>query len=125
MLMFGREMHLPVDLVYGPHPQIKEYPDETGVIYEYTDDLQKRLWKVHAKARDNIVKASDRQKRQYDIKANINSFKVSDVVWLFKYTRVKNRSPKLQRNWDGPYFITEVISDIIYRKNLTDLVEIL
>ena len=115
MLMLGREMNLPVDLVYGPHPQTEEYPDETGVIYEYTDDLQKRLWKVHAKARDNIVKASDRQKRQYDIKANVNSFEVGDVVWLFKYNRVKNRSPKLQRNWDGPYFITEVISDIIYR----------
>ena len=115
MLMLGREILLPIDLIYGPHPQITQYPDETEAKYEYVDRLQRTIWKVHDRARENILKASDKQKRHYDVNANQNSYKVGDVVWLYTFTRVKKRSPKLQRKWDGPYFVTQVFSDIIYK----------
>ncbi|CAC5383596.1 unnamed protein product [Mytilus coruscus] len=36
MLMLGREIQLPVDLIYGPHPQKIEYPDETGSLNDYS-----------------------------------------------------------------------------------------
>lgn len=29
MLMFGREIELPIDFIYGPHPQRDEFPNET------------------------------------------------------------------------------------------------
>ncbi|VDI28058.1 Hypothetical predicted protein, partial [Mytilus galloprovincialis] len=29
MLMLGREIELPIDLIYGPHPQRDEFPNET------------------------------------------------------------------------------------------------
>ena len=64
MLMLGREIELPVDLIYGPHPQSEEFPDETQAVFAYSDNMQKRMWKVQEKARSNILKASDRQKRQ-------------------------------------------------------------
>jgi hypothetical protein len=28
MLMLGREIELPVDLIYGPHPQSEEFPEQ-------------------------------------------------------------------------------------------------
>ena len=115
MMMFGRETSLPVDLIYGPHPQRDENSEETGVEFQYVDKLQKRMWKVHKKARQSIIIASEKQKRQYDLKSNQKSYTVGDVVWLYTFTRVKKRSPKLQRNWDGPYFVTQVVSDIVYK----------
>ncbi|CAG2235912.1 unnamed protein product [Mytilus edulis] len=42
MLMLGRELQLPVDLIYGPHPQEIEYPDET---VSHNDYVKNRLWK--------------------------------------------------------------------------------
>lgn len=115
MLMLGREIELPVDLIYGPHPQSEEFPDETQAVFAYSDNMQKRMWKVQEKARSNILKASDRQKRQYDVRVNQHRYQTGDVVWLHTLLRVKQRSPKLQRNWDGPYFVTKVMSDVIYK----------
>ncbi|CAG2249075.1 unnamed protein product [Mytilus edulis] len=115
MLMLGRELQLPVDLIYGPHPQEIEYPDETVSHNDYVKSMQESIWKVSAKARQNISKNSDKQKRQYDVKAHENTYKTGDVVWLYTFNRKPKLSPKLQRNWDGPYFVIEVISDLIYK----------
>ena len=120
MLMLGREVTLPVDLLYGQYPQSEEFKDENLAFNKYVEDLQKRMWKIHDKARANIIKASEKQKRSYDVNANQNSYKIGDVVWLFTNTRTKNKTPKLQRNWEGPYFVIEVISDIIYKIKKTE-----
>ncbi|VDI24463.1 Hypothetical predicted protein [Mytilus galloprovincialis] len=115
MLMLGREIELPIDLMYGPHPQRDEFPTETEAANSYVHNLETLMWKIQQKARKNIISASEKQKRQYDIKANQNAYKVGEPVWLNILARVKHISPKLQRHWDGPYIITEVISDVIYR----------
>ena len=57
MLMLGREIELPEDLIYGPHPQSEKCPDETQAVFAYSDNMQKRMFKVHEKARSNILKA--------------------------------------------------------------------
>ncbi|CAG2215770.1 unnamed protein product [Mytilus edulis] len=82
-LMLGREIELPIDIIYGSHPQHEEF-------------------------REN-------QKKQYDIKSYQHSYQKGNVVWLYTPTRVKNISPKLQRKWDGPYFIVTVLSDVTYK----------
>ena len=43
MLMLGREIELPVDLIYGPHPQSEEFPDETQAVFAYSDNMQRRM----------------------------------------------------------------------------------
>jgi hypothetical protein len=50
MLMLGREMELTVELIYGPHPQSKAFPDETQAVFAYSDNMQKRMWKVKKKS---------------------------------------------------------------------------
>lgn len=63
-------------------PIHKEFPDETQAVFAYSDNMQKRMWKVQEKARSNILKASDRQKRQYDVRVNQHRYQTGDVVWL-------------------------------------------
>ncbi|CAC5407279.1 unnamed protein product [Mytilus coruscus] len=79
MLMIGRNIQLPVDLIYDPQPQKIEYPDETGSWNDYVKNMQEGIWKVSAKARQNITKNSDKQKRQYDVTAHENTYKTGDV----------------------------------------------
>ncbi|VDI66669.1 Hypothetical predicted protein [Mytilus galloprovincialis] len=114
-MMLGREIELPIDLIYGPHPQHEEFIDETQVVNEHMIQITQNMWKVHEKARRNMVNASENQKKQYDIKSYQHSYKKGNVVWLYTPTRVKNISPKLQRKWDGPYFIVTVLSDVTYK----------
>lgn len=113
--MLGREIELPIDLIYGPLPQMDKFRNETGATNANGRDLRKLMFKVQQNARKNISLASDRQKHQYDIRARQHSYKTGDVVWLYTFTRTKNLSPKLQNSWEGPYIITEVIPDVIYK----------
>jgi hypothetical protein len=47
--------------------------------------------------------------------ANLAGFQEGDKVWLYRPTRKKVKSPKLQASWEGPYIITTRINDVIYR----------
>ena len=42
--MLGREIDLPVDLMFGPHPQLNEFKDELEATQEHMqDDDQKHV----------------------------------------------------------------------------------
>ena len=73
------------------------------------------MWKVYEKAKSNILKASGNPKWQYYVKYYQNKYKVRDTVWLHTFNRTKHKSPKLQRNWHGPYLIVAVLSNLIYK----------
>jgi hypothetical protein len=64
MLMFGREIELPIDLLYGPHPE--KQGNVIGSEGSYLWNLTQTLWSIHNIAREKMKQASDRQKRQYD-----------------------------------------------------------
>ncbi|CAG2187307.1 unnamed protein product [Mytilus edulis] len=67
-MMFGREVHMPIDLIYGVHS-----PDSKLSRPEYIDHLTSRMDKVHTVVRDRLVHAAARQKRKYDLTSkNIN-----------------------------------------------------
>ena len=42
-------------------------------------------------------------------------FNIGDRVWLFTPKRKKGVSPKLQRNWDGPFVILKKVNDVTFR----------
>lgn len=113
MLMFGREIELPIDLLYGPHPE--KQGNLIGSEGSYLWNLTQTLWSIHNIAREKMKQASDRQKRQYDHKICARQYRVGDPVWVFNPTKTKGRSPKLQCQWMGPYYIAEVYTDLIYK----------
>ena len=115
MLMMGREAELPIDLIYGPHPQQDILTENKDKIFDYIDKLMQRLWSIHNKARHKVIESSSRQKRHYNLKFHQNQYKIGDPVWLYVYPHMKGVTTKLTRNWDGPYFIITAYSDVVYK----------
>ena len=108
-VLFGREMRLPSDLLFGCKPGT----DISG--QDYVSELQKRLEDVHEIVRKNLRLASDRMKRYYDSRADQGGYNEGDLVWLYNPRRKRGFCPKLQKNWEGPYVIKKRINDEIYR----------
>ena len=65
-LMFGREIRLPVDLMFGAPESEKDLKDTSA----YARSLQDKIRKVHSYAREHLAMESDRQKRKYNRRLN-------------------------------------------------------
>jgi hypothetical protein len=107
MMVFGRELRLPCDLLFGVPP------DKEQSTTDYAADLLERLHHTHHYARRHLKVASDRMKAGYDRLANSAGFQEGDQVWLYRLTRTRGRSPKLQSGW-GPYKVISRINDGVY-----------
>ncbi|KAJ8009501.1 hypothetical protein DPEC_G00089540 [Dallia pectoralis] len=113
MMLFGREITEPVDLVAGLPPD----PDNTTTPPSYVVQLKKRLELSHQLAREALGKSVERAKRQYDKNVCKVQHKVGDAVWLLiKGTkRVQNKVRKFLPSYEGPYFVVGVLDDLVYR----------
>jgi hypothetical protein len=110
-MMLGRETELPIDILIGAPPE--EPTAKSGI--EYVDNMKERMELVYDKARSNGQRRSDRQKRNYDLKAQVKKYERGDAVWLHNPARKKGVSPKLTRAWEGPYLVVHRLSDVTYR----------
>ena len=63
MMMLGREVRLPVDLLIAP---ATSEPCEPAKEMGYPSELRGRLEEAHQRARDQLKKSARRQKKQYD-----------------------------------------------------------
>src|SRR5215469_2910375 len=84
-------------------------------VSNYVMELQEKLSMVHQGVRNKIKLSSDRIKARYDLRANSAGFKDGDQVWLCNPQRRRERSPKLQSHWEGPYRVTKRINDVVHR----------
>ncbi|CAC5385676.1 unnamed protein product [Mytilus coruscus] len=109
-MMFGREVHMPIDLSYGVHSA-----DSKLSRPEYIDQLTSRMDKVHTVVKDRLVHAAARQKRKYYLTSKNDQYKVGDGVMLRDSKKYKGRSPKFQFKWEGPFTVIKQISDILYQ----------
>ena len=83
MLMNGRELTLPVDLMYGRSDE--EYTGQS----QYVCDRQRRLEAVHSFAHSTASLHHNRSKRRYDLRANTSRFEPGDRVWMANPQRMK------------------------------------
>ena len=90
--MLGREVFLPVDVIFG-RPPGQELEAE-----EYIHDLQHRLEVAHEYVRAKLQKATQRQKPYYNRKAHGKLFEAGDLVWLFE----TGQKPKAQEPYQIP-----------------------
>ena len=58
---------------------------------------------------------TDSKKERYDATSNCDQLDVGNSVWLYCPQRKKGISPKLTRQWQGSYFMTKQINDMVYR----------
>ena len=108
-LMFGRNVHLPVDLMYGTgKPDVVTYG-------EYATRLKKSIEAAYLRVRENVSKKHECQKQFYDRKCHGDPFEEGDLVWLHSPVVPRGKSRKFHHPWTGPWRITECLSDVTYR----------
>ena len=79
MLMFGRELRVPLGLLLGqPHADIKELS-----YLENAERLQASIVTVHDFARDHQQAGSQRMKRRYDIRSEAFTFTKGGLCLLY------------------------------------------
>ena len=103
-MMLGREVALPLDVVMG-RPREDTPPCPT----KYTEWLRQSLEGAHRFAREQLGKASVRQKRGYDKKVQIRQIRVGQFVWYWYPRRSK---VKLGNGWTGPYLVIREIGPL-------------
>jgi hypothetical protein len=107
--MFGRELRLPYDLLFGAPPD-KERPTTVHAV-----ELVDHLHDIDDYARRHLKLASNWMKTRFDKVANCAGYHEGDWVWLYRPIRTKKKSPNLQSSWDGTYKIITRINDVVYR----------
>ncbi|KAJ8933529.1 hypothetical protein NQ318_002544 [Aromia moschata] len=108
-------MKLPTDLILG---RLLEENQERS-LPEFVKDLRERLDWIHRFASEKLKMHSEKMKQRLDTTSTETAFEPGDAVWLYAPKRMKGRSPKLQKNWEGPYTIIKKINDLVYRIQLS------
>ena len=106
ILMLGKEINLPIDLMVGyPPNQESHYECST----EYVEWLHRTIKKVHDLAREQLKGAARRQKTNYDRGYKPVKFEKGEYVWRYYPPSAKK---KLGKGWVGPYKVLGCPSDI-------------
>lgn len=109
LMMLGREVRQPLDLVFD----IKTIPSKQPG--EYVTELEERINTLHSLARKTIGGSQNYQKKYYDNTKNQTAFEEGDVVYKLNKGHKAGHSTKLQPIWKGPFLVTEALSPLLYR----------
>jgi len=93
-------------------------PDVDNTDISPDNVVEKRMCEItdtYRLVRENLQKAAERQKRQYDMRVRPALFKSGDVVWYFYPRRRQGRSAKWQRFYTGPFTVLEQLGPVSYR----------
>ena len=102
-LMFGRELRLPPDVVYGLPPACQ--PTSSN---QYIRSLDAALQDTYQRCRQHDSCSHRYQKDYYDRRSSSKKFKVGDRVWLLNTVIKPGESSKLHRPWTGPFTIKAI-----------------
>ena len=106
-LMYGREMRLPIDIMYRPpNPEISRS--------QYAQEVRETLQNAYKSAREKLHMAHQRQKDYYDRRTQGTRFNEGDSVWLWSPVPKKGVAPKFHEPWTGPYQVNKRLSDVTY-----------
>ena len=109
-LMFGREVRLPIDLVFDTPPG---YPSPS-LTNRYAT-LRKYLQEAYHFFREHTKSRQLRQKGLCDRRIGGKPYQVHDRVWLHCPAVPKGRAHRFHRQWQGPFRVVTVLSDAVYR----------
>ena len=109
LMMLGREITLPIDLMIGNI-------EKSGLTSsDYVVRLKSILQQVHQLARENLLSSQLRQKKDYDLRLKAKTYEVGDLVYKLDSAKKVGQSPKLQQVWKGPFLVTKVLSPVLYK----------
>ena len=99
MLLFGREMPLPLNWVLPP-PLRTQFER-----HEWNAHIHEQLDQLHRIARKNIGLTQHKQKRYTDIKKYEKRYNIGDYVYKLNTSKTSGVSKKLNKKFVGPYLI--------------------
>ncbi|KAJ8333553.1 hypothetical protein SKAU_G00415610 [Synaphobranchus kaupii] len=111
-MMTGRQMVLPLHLLYTPTTGSAPEAVQTT---SYLEELGRHLQSIFEFARQNMKTEAIRVKSYYDRKACDREYEVGDEAFYYHFSRNQKRSKKLLPSWQGPYAITDKLSPVVYR----------
>lgn len=111
-MMTGREMTLPLHLLYRPE-DVSVATAYTA--HQYVTDLREHLQTTFAWAQENLEASVKGSKAYYDRKASHREYQVGDKVFFFKFATPVGISKKFLPCWSGPFEIVGKLSPVAYR----------
>ena len=105
-LLYGRECRLPVDV------NLLKPSEVSSSIEEHRRRIVDNVERTQNIARENIQKAQQKMKAQYDKFAKHRKFIVGQKVWVYTPKSKKGLSKKLLHLWHGPYRLVEQLSPV-------------
>ena len=116
MLMLGREINLPADLMF-PQAILKACDED-----DYVSKLTSRIQTAHDTARTKLQSNLERMKRDYDVRILTRNYDEGDIVYLLDSATVKGKCKKLSSPWKGPGLIVKKISASLFRIKLKNAI---
>ncbi|GFS53147.1 retrovirus-related Pol polyprotein from transposon 412 [Trichonephila clavipes] len=110
-MLFGRDLHLPADLLFSRPPDAPLSPEE------YIEKLQARMEEMHHLAIERIGMASEKMKTRYDARATGHDFHEGDKVSLTQESGFPRTIPRKSGNSFGVLWRLGVFSSF-FRFNL-------
>ncbi|XP_076852167.1 protein NYNRIN-like [Brachyhypopomus gauderio] len=111
-MMTGREMTLPLHLLYRP--------EDLNIVgaytaHQYVADLRTHLQDTFSWAQENLEASAKGQKAYHDKKATDRQYQIGDKVLYFNFSKPTNTPKKFLPNWSGPHEIVGKLSPVAYR----------
>ena len=108
VLLHGREMRLPLDIIYRP-------PDLEYSRIQYAKEVRHTFERAYSTAREKLHLAHERQKDYYERRTEGTRFKTGDSKWLWSPVLQKGVAPKFHEPWTGLFKVTKRMSDVTYK----------
>ena len=102
---------MPVDVKYIPPVD----DDITVSVFEHRKRVVEKVELAQNLATQNLQRAQQKMKENYDQNAKEPVFVVGQQVWVYTPRSRKGLSKKLLHNWLGPYRIVEKSSPVHFR----------
>ena len=109
LLVYGRELSAPIDLVLG-RPEGPQYHS----VDDFVEQKLSIIETAHQMARESLHAASSRSKRCYDAHVKERQFQSNTWVWYYSPRKFVGRSPKWQRNFSGPFLIIRQLGPVLF-----------
>lgn len=114
LLMMGREVRLPSELVFSRNHK----SEETTSHVDYVAALKEKMHHAHQVAREHLSVATKRQKEIYDKRQCVHSYEPGDFIWLLEESRKPGITHKLEMSYEGPFVVKQSLSNVNFRIQL-------